>query len=364
MRDGPARRGVARRSRAAASRARTSTSPISSSSTSTSRRAPTRSQITAAAPHRTSTSRGTATWQHRRTSAGDFSDSRLGFGAMLGAALPDPVGSVRRRLDAAPRRRRIRSPTGCQPEKGPLRIVNYADYVNPDVSPTSRSEYGVKVEITTIDSDTEMIQKLASGAIKVDLNHSMAEHQHRPADRRGLDPAAQQELPHQLRQRRAAFNDPWYDTGACTRRRTPFFGTGIGYRADRIDPAQIDEWGWDTLWNAAEFKGQCSILDDEREAFAMAMLRQGHHRHQHHRPEDHRPGTRRRHRADRSGQHQGQHQGYKDVPEGITTIAHTWSADMIAGAASYLPEGTGPEVLGFWHPPAGRRTSSPTTAWA
>ena len=33
-------------------------------------------------------------------------------------------------------------------------------------------------------------------------------------------------------------------------------------------------------------------------------------------------------------------EGYKDVPEGVTNLAHTWSGDMIDGAYSYLPEGT------------------------
>ncbi|NMD24503.1 MAG: hypothetical protein GYA65_10000 [Actinobacteria bacterium] len=46
-------------------------------------------------------------------------------------------------------------------------------------------------------------------------------------------------------------------------------------------------------------------------------------------------------------------EAYKDIPEGTTTVAQTWSADLIAGAAGYLPEGVTDEVLGFWHPPAG-----------
>jgi spermidine/putrescine transport system substrate-binding protein len=43
---------------------------------------------------------------------------------------------------------------------------------------------------------------------------------------------------------------------------------------------------------------------------------------------------------------------YQDIPEGRTAIAQTWSADMITGAINYLPEGTDPSVLGYWHPPA------------
>ncbi|MEZ5251984.1 MAG: extracellular solute-binding protein [Ilumatobacteraceae bacterium] len=123
--------------------------------------------------------------------------------------------------------------------------------------------------------------------------------------------------------------------------------------ADRIDPSQVEAWGWDTLWNAAEFKGQCSVLDDEREAFAMAMLRKG---------------ITDINTVDQAIVDQALADvtelidlvnikvnitGYTDIPQGITTIAHTWSADMISGALNFMPEGEGPEVLGFWHPPAG-----------
>jgi spermidine/putrescine transport system substrate-binding protein len=45
-------------------------------------------------------------------------------------------------------------------------------------------------------------------------------------------------------------------------------------------------------------------------------------------------------------------EAYKDIPEGTTTVAQTWSADLIAGAAGYLPEGETSDVLGFWHPPS------------
>ena len=43
-------------------------------------------------------------------------------------------------------------------------------------------------------------------------------------------------------------------------------------------------------------------------------------------------------------------EGYHTIPEGSTTVAHTWSGDMI-NAQYYLPEGTGPEVLAYWQPP-------------
>ena len=107
-------------------------------------------------------------------------------------------------------------------------------------------------------------------------------------------------------------------------------------------------------WNATKFKGQVSVLDDEREAFVMAMLRKG---------------VTDINSTDPKVIDQAladvmelidlvsvkvNIEGYKDIPEGTTTIAHTWSADLVTGAASYLPEGTTADVLGFWHPPAGQ----------
>jgi spermidine/putrescine transport system substrate-binding protein len=46
-------------------------------------------------------------------------------------------------------------------------------------------------------------------------------------------------------------------------------------------------------------------------------------------------------------------EAYKDIPEGATDLAHTWSGDLLAGAYSYLPEGTDPSVLGWWYPADG-----------
>jgi spermidine/putrescine transport system substrate-binding protein len=41
---------------------------------------------------------------------------------------------------------------------------------------------------------------------------------------------------------------------------------------------------------------------------------------------------------------------YQKLPEGTFSISQAWSGDVLLGV-SYLPEGEGPEVLGFWSPP-------------
>jgi spermidine/putrescine transport system substrate-binding protein len=286
-----------------------------------------------------------------RPSRRDFLARSAQFGVLLGAGVPllQACGSDEQRTKAT-----TGIADGLPPEKGPLRLVNYADYVNLDVIADFESTYGVKVEISTFDTDTEATTKLASGAIKADVHHSMSSISIGNLIAGGLIQPLNKSYLTNFGNVISTFNDPWYDPGATYSVPYTFFGTGIGYRRDRIDPALVESQGWDTIWNATDFKGQVSVLDDYREAFTMAMLRKG--------------------VADINNTDQAiidqaladvselidlvnvkvNIEGYKDIPEGTTTVAQTWSADLITGAAGYLPEGTTDDVLGFWHPPAGQ----------
>jgi spermidine/putrescine transport system substrate-binding protein len=286
-----------------------------------------------------------------RSSRRDFLARSAQLGVLLGAGVPllQSCGS-----DSASGGKVTKTiADGLEPEKGPLRIVNYADYVNPEVISDFEAKYGVKVEITTFDTDSEIIAKLASGAVKADLDHSVANDTIGNMINGGLLQPLNTSYIANTTNIVSTFNDPWYDTGAAYSRPYTFFGTGIGFRADRIDPAEVEAQGWDTIWNATEFKGQVSILDSDREALGMAMLRKG---------------LLDVNTSDQEAIDQATSdllelidlvnvkvniEGYKDIPEGATSIAQTWSADLITGASGYLPEGVSTDVLGFWHPPAG-----------
>ena len=88
------------------------------------------------------------------TTRRQFIGQTAGFGVMLGAGIPllqacggdDDDGAVSEAID-----------DGLEPEAGPLRVFNYADYVNPDTVAAFEEQYGVKVEITTFDVDAEAI---------------------------------------------------------------------------------------------------------------------------------------------------------------------------------------------------------------
>lgn len=285
-----------------------------------------------------------------RTSRRQFLAHSAQLGVLLGAGIP-LLGACGGK-ESISGKKTDPIADGLQPEKGPLRIINYADYVYADVVADFEREFGVKVDISTIDTDSEAVAKLASGALKVDLHHSMSNTTIGNLILGGLiQPLNKSYLPN-FANVLSAFNDPWYDPGAVYSVPYTFFGTGIGFRADRIDPALVEEQGWDTVWNATDFKGQVSVLDDDREALAMAMLRRG---------------ITDINTTDAETIDQAladllelidlvnvkvNIEAYKDIPEGTTTVAQTWSADLIAGAAGYLPEGETTDVLGFWHPPS------------
>jgi spermidine/putrescine transport system substrate-binding protein len=235
---------------------------------------------------------------------------------------------------------------GLEPEAGPLRIVNYDSYVNPDIVASFESKYGVKVEITTITTDDEVITKLASGAIDVDLDHSAStESLFKLVDTGLIQPLNKSYLTN-IGNVVASLRDPYYDEGGTYTVPYTVFSTGIGFRADRVDAASVS---WDTMWNP-EYKGVTSLLDSSREGLSAAMLRKG--------LDD--LNTADKAVIDQAGNDLGELtntmnikveiEGYHTVPEGSTTVAHTWSGDMI-NAQYYLPEGTGPEVLAYWQPP-------------
>jgi spermidine/putrescine transport system substrate-binding protein len=234
---------------------------------------------------------------------------------------------------------------GLEPEAGPLRILNYDSYVAPDIISAFEAKYGVKTEITTFTTDEEAITKLASGAFDVDLDMSAATDTLYKLVESGLIQPLNKTYLTNIGNVSASLRDPYYDKGAVYTVPYTVFGTGIGFRADKVDPGSVS---WETLWNPT-YKGVTSILDSYREGLAMAMMHKG--------LTD--VNTSDPAVIKQAGDDLGELtnlmnikveiEGYHTIPEGSTTVAHTWSGDMVTGL-SYLPKGTGSEVLGYWQP--------------
>lgn len=278
-----------------------------------------------------------------------FLGQSIGFGAMLGAGIPilSSCGGGGNSSSKGPVTEGIKD--GLEPEAGPLKIFNYPDYVSTDVLDGFKKKYGVEVEITTFDVDSEAISKLASGAVQVDLHHSCAPSTlNRLIDGGLLQPLNQTYLTNR-KNVLSSFDDPWYDTGSKYTVPYTVYSSGIGYRADKVDPAEVEERGWDIIWDP-KYKGVTSVLDDYREGIALALLRGGNTDINTDDAAAIRKAGEDLQQLTDSMNIKVNITGYTDVPEGATHIAHTWSGDMLAGAVNYLPDGTDASVLGWWFP--------------
>ncbi len=234
---------------------------------------------------------------------------------------------------------------GLKPEAGPLRIFNYDSYVNPDLVTAFEDKYGVKVDITTFTTDDEAVTKIASGAVDVDLDLSASPTTLFKFIDTGLIQPLNKTYLTNIGNVAASLRDPYYDKGSTYTVPYTVFSTGIGFRADRVDAGTVS---WDTLWDP-QYKGVTSLLDDVREGLSAAMLRKNLTD-----VNTSDPAVIKQAGDDLSEltnlmNIKVEIEGYHTVPEGSTTVAHTWSGDML-NAQYYLPDGTGTEVLAYWQP--------------
>ena len=240
---------------------------------------------------------------------------------------------------------------GLDPESGPLKIYNYAEYIAPQTIRGFKQEYGVDVEVTTFASMDEAIARLSGGQADFDLFYATTDVIGKATVGRLLQPLNPSYLGNsgniweQLQ-------DPFYDVGAQYSRPYTLYTTGIGYRIDRVDqPPDGYDNPYDILWDA-QYAGDLFLLEDDREVLGMAMLRAG--------QTD--VNTEDAEQVDaaladvlelasavnpRIGV-----EAYTVLPEGRATIHQAWSGDVV-NAQYYLPEGESIENIGYWYPSEG-----------
>ena len=169
--------------------------------------------------------------------------------------------------------------SGLQPEKGPLQLYNWIEYINPDVVKAFEKKYSVKVQISTFDTIDEAVAKLDSaapssstcscpswcyleqlvvGKILQPLNLSYI-----PNLKANVWPSLQQPVV----RRRRRYTVPY-----------TIYTTGIGWRADKLpgfNPANaVDAVA--ALWSEGpKISGKVGMLDDQHEGLTMGLLHNG-----------------------------------------------------------------------------------------
>jgi spermidine/putrescine transport system substrate-binding protein len=241
--------------------------------------------------------------------------------------------------------------SGLDLEKGPLNLFNWAAYINPAVVRKFEQEFGVKVSITTFENEEEAWQKLTRsvGNTGFDVWWPTVDYISRAVALKLIQPINHSYLGN-LKNVWPTLQSPYYDQHS--RYTVPYtvYTTGIGYRTDKLKKAPPDYANpYDIFWDSHQYAGKVAILDDDREALAMTLLRR----------QFYDVNTEEAKEIDRAGKDLSQLTSianvkvnvndYTDIPSGATYISQAWSGDM-AGAPQYLPKGVPASVLGYWRP--------------
>ena len=234
-------------------------------------------------------------------------------------------------------------------EKGPLNLFNWDAYINPATVKRFEKEFNVQVNVTTFENEEEALAKLTSGKTAFDVWWATVDYLSRSVAGKLIQPLSHSYLPN-LTNVWPSLQSPFYDVHSRYSVPYTIYTTGIAWRTDKIANGP-DTYAnpYDIFWDAKPYGGKVAILDDEREALAMALLR--------------------RHETDVNTENpqlisQAQKDlsqltnlvnvktnttDYTDLPSGRTWLTQAWSGDM-AGAPAYLPKGTPITVVGYWRP--------------
>lgn len=240
---------------------------------------------------------------------------------------------------------------GLPVESGTLKVFNYQQYISPDVLAAFEDEFGVTVEVTTFVSMDEAIAKLSSGDTQFDVFFPTADVIGKVAAGKLLQPLNKSYVPN-ITNVWESLQDPFYDKGSVYSVPYTLFSTGIGYRVDAVakSPDMFDN-PYDIFWDATN-RGEVYLLEDDREVFGMALLRQGH--------------------TDVNTEDAALIDGaltdvsslndlvnvklgaeaYTVLPEKRTWVHQAWSGDVV-NAQYYLPEGETIDNIGYWYPADG-----------
>jgi spermidine/putrescine transport system substrate-binding protein len=247
--------------------------------------------------------------------------------------------------------------SGKNLEAGPLNLFNWDAYINPATVKAFEKEFNVKVSVTTFENEEEAIAKLTSGQTKFDVWWATVDYVSRAVAGKLIQPINHSYLPN-LKNVWPALQNPYYDQHS--RYTVPYavYTTGIAWRTDKVQKAPPDYANpYDIFWDSHQYAGKVAILDDQREALGMTLLRRHFYDINTEDPKQIAKAQKDLSQLTSIANVKVNVNDYTDLPSGKTWISQAWSGD-IAGAPYYLPKGVKPSVLGYWSPKAKAETQN------
>ena len=238
-------------------------------------------------------------------------------------------------------------------EGGPLKVYNWADYIDPETVKKFEKQFKTKVEITTFQNEDEAMAKLQSGSIDFDVYFPSVTRLPILVSKQLVRPLNKDYVPNLAANVWPELVDPFYDKGAQYAVPYVVFATGIVWRNDKIkeDIGSMPN-PWTSFWDVGpKYKGKVAILDDPRDALSLALFRKGITDVNSEDPTVVAQALQGLKELDGLVGVKVTINGYQTVPEGKLWLAQDWTGDQIAAALYYMPKGVKPDVLSYWKAP-------------
>jgi spermidine/putrescine transport system substrate-binding protein len=164
---------------------------------------------------------------------------------------------------------------GLPSEEGPLKLYNWDEYINLDMLDRAKQELGADIEVTTFYNEEQAIQKLVAGEVDFDVWFPTQQTVPKSVAGQLIRPLNHSYLPN-LANVWPSFQSPFYDVGSQYTVPYVLYQTGIAWRVDQVDSADIEELEnpWEVFWNT-KYKGIVGLYDDITETLPFAMFRDG-----------------------------------------------------------------------------------------
>jgi spermidine/putrescine transport system substrate-binding protein len=239
--------------------------------------------------------------------------------------------------------------SNLQPEKNAtLQLYNWVAYINEATVKSFAKKYNCNYSITTFNTMTEALAKLASGELKFDIFFPTIDVLGPLIETKLVRPLNHSYIPN-IVNTWPDYRNPFYDEGWEYTVPYSIYTTGMAWRKDKVSLAP----GWDMPWQASAYKGKVALLDDYRECISLALMKAGIYN------------------LNDTSAAQIQAAGkaldelvsicdiridnndYTEIPDGNTWIHHAWSGD-IAASEYYLAKGTSIDDIAYWFPADGK----------
>ena len=163
------------------------------------------------------------------------------------------------------------SPTPIPSPEGQLNILNWTDYLAPDVVKAFEQQHQVKVTQAYFSTTDEMYAKLGADGGDYDISFPISVDVPNMIQRGVIRKLDQSFLTNKGNLGKE-WADPGYDPGNQYTVPYMWWTTGVGYDPHKIKETPTSSNAlWDSRW-----KGHISMLDDWQEVFGLTLIQQGH----------------------------------------------------------------------------------------